>query len=207
MNLTRNKSYSIKDYAKREVNLLPNEVFQVSRKKFMNVILAFVVISCVFAFGFYENHLIQETKRLEDDTLYKKAAVAKERNNLDQQEIILSLDNRIAMKEFLLDYIFSTNRSVVEIIHVFESTLNGEVYLNSLHANSYDTFVINASATSHEAISYLINQLKRLKTQDNQLYFESVFTNGITRNEDEEGNISFLFQIECTFEGGLNETE
>lgn len=203
MKLTRNKTYSIKDYAKREVNLLPHEVHQVSRKKFMNIAIVLVLISCVAAFGFYEFTVYQETKDLEDETLYKRAAVAKEKNELNQQEIILSLDDRITMKESLLGYIFSTNRSVVEIINVFESTLTGEIYLNSLLANSYDSFVINASATSPEAVSYLINQLKRLKTQDGDQYFESVFTAGITRNEDEDGNVSYLFQVECSFEGGL----
>lgn len=207
MNLKRSKNYSLKDYSKRVVNLLPSEVHKVSRMKIYAFLLIFMIMSGAVAFAFYEYNIIQDTKAYEDDTMYKRAIISKEQKNVANQNIVLSLGNRISVKEGILNYIFYTNRSVVDILDTFESTLNGEVYLNSLMADSYESFVISASATSHEAISYLINQLKLLKTPEGEKYFTSVFTNSISRNEDEDGNVLFLFQVDCKFEGGLYETE
>lgn len=207
MNFIRKKKYSIKDYAKREVNLLPSEFYQISRQRIVNLLGIFIALSLVVSFGLYERAIYKETKSIEDETFAQKVMIQRNSKRLENQEIILGLQERIAVKEMLLDFIRNTNHSIVEVIDMFESKLNGEIYLNSLMANSYDAFVISASATSHEAITALINQLKHMEDVSGQRYFSDVFTNAITRSVDDEGNVLLLFQLECTFEGGLSEVK
>jgi hypothetical protein len=167
--------------------------------------MAFIVaILLVFSFAFYEYSLIKKTDEFKESTTKMQIQIQSNQETMDNQAIIMSLGNRIALKEVLLNFIFSSNRSIVDILDVFESNTNSEVYLTNLSANSTESFVINASATSHEAISHLINQLKLLKKPNGDKYFESVFTSGITRNEDEDGLVSYLFQLNCNFEGGTD---
>lgn len=204
MKLGNKKSYSIKDYAKREVNLLPDSHRRVGKFKFAKFMAFIVAILLVFSFAFYEYSLIKKTDEFKESTTKMQIQIQSNQETMDNQAIIMSLGNRIALKEVLLNFIFSSNRSIVDILDVFESNTNSEVYLTNLSANSTESFVINASATSHEAISHLINQLKLLKKPNGDKYFESVFTSGITRNEDEDGLVSYLFQLNCNFEGGTD---
>lgn len=203
LKLTKGKSYGLNDYAKREVNLLPNDFHKIAKAKLTIIasIALFIIFCSVFAF--YEYTVIMDTDALIEDTEQMRYIISDKQQEIENQNIIISLGNRIELKEVLLNFIFSTNRSIVHILDTFESSLNGEIYLNSLTANSHEMFVINASATSHEAISHLINQLKLLDTLDDEKYFSEVFTNGINRTADDDGNVLYLFQLNCKFEGGI----
>ncbi|MCH4888803.1 hypothetical protein EZV73_14505 [Acidaminobacter sp. JC074] len=203
MKLGKSKVYSLKDYKQREVNLLPPDFHRGARIKAGILMFVALCIVAVGAFAFYEYTVIRDTKALEEETIIKKAAIAKNQNTISKQNIIMSLDTRIALKEFLLDYVFTANRSLSEMIDLFESKLNGEVYLTSLTADSSTSLTVSASALSHEAVSYTINQLKLLSFEDGTKYFDTVTTNGIVRNEDEDGNVTYLFQLECKFGGGV----
>jgi len=203
LKLRNNKSYSIKDYKKREVNLLPSEFNKIGKVKAAILVVICLCIVAVGAFGYYEYTVYKDTDAIEAQTSAKRAEIHKNQKLINNQKIIMSIEQRITKKEFLLDYIFLTNRSISEMIEIFEKTLNGEVYLTSLTADSSNTFVISASALSHEAISYTINQLKLLTYDDGTKYFDDVYTQGIVRNEDEDGNVLYLFQLNCEFGGGL----
>ncbi|MBI9011996.1 MAG: hypothetical protein JEZ08_07155 [Clostridiales bacterium] len=203
MKLRNNKSYGLKDYKKREVNLLPSDFHKVGRLKATITVLMALFIIAVGAFGYFEYTVYKDIEVIEGQTSAKRAEIIKNQRVINNQKIILTIEQRIAKKEFLLDYIFLTNRSISEMIEIFEKTLNGEVYLTSLTADSSTSFVISASALSHEAISYTINQLKLLTYDDGTKYFDDVFTQGIVRNEDEDGNVLYLFQLNCEFGGGL----
>lgn len=193
----------MKDYRNKEINLLPDDFHKVNKKR---VFLAFLISLCVIIvclFSFYEYTLFHDTNNMEDEISAMKTAISSNSQKIENQSIIINLGNRIEMKEILLNFIFSTNRSIIDILDTFEASMNGEIYLASLSANSTDTFTISASATSTEAISYLINKLKLLRTVEDTRYFESVFVNGITRSEDESGNVLYLFQLNCKFGGGV----
>ena len=203
MKLRNNKSYSLKDYKKREVNLLPSDFHKVGKVKTAILVLTALFIIAVGAFGYFEYTVYKDIEAIEEQTIAKRAEILKNQKVINNQKIILTIEQRIAKKEFLLDYIFFTNRSISEMIEIFEKTLNGEVYLTSLTADSSTSFLISASALSHEAISYTINQLKLLTYEDGTKYFDDVYTQGIVRNEDEDGNVLYLFQLNCEFGGGL----
>ena len=203
MKLRNNKSYSLKDYKKREVNLLPSDFHKVGKVKTAILVLTALFIIAVGAFGYFEYTVYKDIEAIEEQTIAKRAEILKNQKVINNQKIILTIEQRIAKKEYLLDYIFFTNRSISEMIEIFEKTLNGEVYLTSLTADSSTSFLISASALSHEAISYTINQLKLLTYEDGTKYFDDVYTQGIVRNEDEDGNVLYLFQLNCEFGGGL----
>ena len=203
MKLRKSKVYSLKDYKQREVNLLPPDFHRGAKIRTGVLMLVAVCIVAVGAFAFYEYTVIRDTKTLVEETQAKRIEIKKNENEIAKQNVIVTLDQRIALKEFLLDYVFTANRSLSEMVEVFESKLNGEVYLTSLTADSSSNLTVSASALSHEAISYTINQLKLLTYEDGTKYFDDVTTNGIVRNEDEDGNVTYLFQLECEFGGGL----
>ena len=203
MKLRKSKVYSLKDYKQREVNLLPSDFHRGAKIRTGVLMLVAVCIVAVGAFAFYEYTVIRDTKTLVEETQAKRIEIKKNENEITKQNVIVTLDQRIALKEFLLDYVFTANRSLSEMVEVFESKLNGEVYLTSLTADSSSNLTVSASALSHEAISYTINQLKLLTYEDGTKYFDDVTTNGIVRNEDEDGNVTYLFQLECEFGGGL----
>lgn len=203
MKLRNKKSYSLKDYKKREVNLLPSDFHKVGKIKTAILVLTALFIIAVGAFGYFEYTVYKDIEAIEEQTIAKRAEILKNQKVINNQKIILTIEQRIAKKEFLLDYIFFTNRSISEMIEIFEKTLNGEVYLTSLTADSSTSFLVSASALSHEAISYTINQLKLLTYEDGTKYFDDVYTQGIVRNEDEDGNVLYLFQLNCEFGGGL----
>ena len=202
MKLRKSKVYSLKDYKQREVNLLPSDFHRGAKIRAGVLILIAVCIVAVGAFAFYEYTVIRDTKLLVEETQTKRIEIAKSQNVINDQNIVVSLDTRIALKEYLLDYVFTANRSISEMIDLLESRLNGEVYFTSLTADSNESLTVSASAISHEAISYTINQLKLLAYEDGTKYFDDVTTNGIVRNEDEDGNVTYLFQLECQFGGG-----
>ncbi len=203
LKLRKSKVYSLKDYKQREVNLLPSDFHRGAKIRTGVLMLVAVCIVAVGAFAFYEYTVIRDTKTLVEETQAKRIEIKKNENEIAKQNVIVTLDQRIALKEFLLDYVFTANRSLSEMVEVFESKLNGEVYLTSLTADSGSKLTVSASALSHEAISYTINQLKLLTYEDGTKYFDDVTTNGIVRNEDEDGNVTYLFQLECEFGGGL----
>lgn len=203
MKLRNNKSYSLKDFKKREVNLLPSDFHKVGKVKNAILVLTALFIIAVGAFGYFEYTVYKEIEAIEIQTSIKRAEILKNQKVINNQKIILTIEQRIAKKEVLLDYIFLTNRSISDMIEIFEKTLNGEVYLTSLTADSSSSFIISASALSHEAISYTINQLKLLTHEEGTKYFDEVYTQGIVRNEDEDGNVLYLFQLNCEFGGGL----
>jgi len=203
LKLRKSKVYSLKDYKQREVNLLPSDFHRGAKIRTGVLMLVAVCIVAVGAFAFYEYTVIRDTKTLVEETQAKRIEIKKNENEITKQNVIVTLDQRIALKEFLLDYVFTANRSLSEMVEVFESKLNGEVYLTSLTADSSSNLTVSASALSHEAISYTINQLKLLTYEDGTKYFDDVTTNGIVRNEDEDGNVTYLFQLECEFGGGL----
>ncbi len=202
MKLRKSKVYSLKDYKQREVNLLPSDFHRGAKIRAGVLILIAVCIVAVGAFAFYEYTVIRDTKLLVEETQTKRIEIAKSQNVINDQNIVVSLDTRIDLKEYLLDYVFTANRSISEMIDLLESRLNGEVYFTSLTADSNESLTVSASAISHEAISYTINQLKLLAYEDGTKYFDDVTTNGIVRNEDEDGNVTYLFQLECQFGGG-----
>jgi hypothetical protein len=160
-------------------------------------------IIAVGAFGYYEFSVYQNTKIVKEDTQVKRVEIAKNQKTINNQKAVMSIDQRITRKELVLDYLFMINRPIDEIIDMFEQTLNGEVYLTSMSADSSSTFVVSATALSNEAISYTINQLKLLSYEDGTKYFESVTTQGIVPNIDEDGNELYLFQLNCVFGGGV----
>ena len=208
MNLNKTKSFTLKDYRKKEINLLPSDFHKVSKVKLYTTFVVFLCVIAVGVFAYYEYTIFKETSDFKDEIMVKQAAINANNQKIENQNLIINLGNRIELKEILLSFIFSTNRSIVDILDTFEASLNGEIYLASLNANSTDAFTISSSSTSNEAISLLINRLKLLKTVDGDKYFSSVFVNGITRTEDEEGNVLYLFQLNCQFEGGIvDETE
>lgn len=202
MKLKRNKSYNIKDYRKREVNLLPSNFHRIGRMKIIMTMTIALCIVVIGAFAYYEFSYYQEIKEIQHQTELKRNAISDNQKTINNQNVIVSIERRIAKKEFLLDYIYLSNRSLYDMIDKFEQTLNGEVYLTSLSADSSSKLVVSASAISHEAISYTINQLKHLVHEDGSKYFSDVFTQGIVRNEDENGSVLYLFQLTCEFEGG-----
>jgi len=202
LKLRKSKVYSLKDYKQREVNLLPSDFHRGAKIRAGVLILIAVCIVAVGAFAFYEYTVIRDTKLLVEETQTKRIEIAKSQNVINDQNIVVSLDTRIDLKEYLLDYVFTANRSISEMIDLLESRLNGEVYFTSLTADSNESLTVSASAISHEAISYTINQLKLLAYEDGTKYFDDVTTNGIVRNEDEDGNVTYLFQLECQFGGG-----
>lgn len=203
MRLNKNKTYSLKDYQKREVNLLPSNFHRANRIKFGFLMFVAFCVVCVGAFAYYEYSYYQETKDIIHQTKVKREAIADNQKIINNQNIVFSIEQRIAKKEVLLAYIYYSNRSLSDIIDTIESSLNGEVYFTSFKADSSTSVVISASALSHEAISHTINKLKLITNDDNSKYFTDVYTNGIVRNEDENGNILYLFQLECKFEGGV----
>jgi hypothetical protein len=203
LKIGKGKSYSIKDYKSREVNLLPSDFNRGARIKTGIIVLIALAIMAVGAFGYYEFTVIQRTAELEDLTQQRIVDIAKNQKIIQKQQVIESIDQRIVIKEALLDYIFMINRPIDEIIDVFEKSLNGELYLTSITVNSTESLNIAASSLSHEAVSFTINQLKLMTTEDGEKYFDEVFTNGIVRNVDEAGNVTYLFQLECKFGGGV----
>ena len=203
MKFGKSKNYALKDYQSREVNLLPSDFHRAGRiKGYIVMFIALCVIS-IGAFGYYEYTVINETQALKDDAQARRVEIAKNQQVINNQKAVISIDQRIAKKELLLDYIYIANRPIDEIIDVFENSLNGEIYLSSMSADSTTSFVVSASALSYEAASYTINQLKLLTYDDGTKYFDSVSTQGIVRNEDEDGNVLYLFQLNCEFGGGL----
>jgi len=203
LRLNKNKTYSLKDYQKREVNLLPSNFHRANKIKFGFMLFVAFCVICVGAYAYYEYTYYQETKDIIYQTQAKREAIADNQKIINNQNVIFSIEQRIAKKEVLLDYIDYSNRSISNIINTIEDSLNGEVYFTNFKANSTESVVISASAISHESISYTINQLKLITNDNNTKYFTDVFTNGIVRNEDENGNILYLFQLECSFEGGV----
>lgn len=203
MKLGNKKGYSLKDYANKEVNLLPSDFHRGAQVR-MGILVGIILIGILIGmFAYYEFTVYKDTQDLNNEIMLKKAVITANEQEIENQNIILSLGSRIQLKELLLDYIFSTNRSVVDILESFETTLNGEVYLDSLTANSTDSFVITATTTSYKSIVIFINKMKLLETEDGEKYFSIVFTNGITRNVDDDGVITYTFQLDCTFEGGI----
>lgn len=207
MFLKSKKVYKIKDYKNREVNLLPRDLYQVSRQRVLGIAgLVILVISIAIVIG-YEYSLIQMRNDLESEIKRKTVEMSSITTSIQNQNVIKSLETRINQKKILIDFIDDRNRSILEIINLFESATMNEIYLTSLSADSEDSFVISATATSNEAISYIINRLKYLEQADGSPYFTKVFTNGIVRNQNEDGNILYLFQLQCEFEGGINEVK
>lgn len=205
MKLRNKKSYSLKDFKNREVNLLPSDFNKGAKIRLgLMIIIAFFAIA-VGAFGYYEFSVYQETQNMKDEIIAKQNKIKMNQKTIDNQKIIVTLDQRIATKEFLLEYIFAANKSIVEMLDLLEDSLNGEVYLTSLTADSTQSLTIGASSLSHEAISHLINQLKLIKDSNGNKFFNDVTTKGIVRNVDEDGNVTYLFQLECEFGGGLYE--
>jgi len=203
LKIGKGKSYSIKDYKSREVNLLPSDFNRGARIKSGITVVIIFAIMAVGAFGYFEYTVIQRTSELEDLTQQRIVDIAKNQRIIQKQNIIESIDQRIVIKEALLDYIYLINRPIDEIIDMFEKALNGELYLTSFSVNSSESLTVSASALSHEAISYTINQLKLMTDVDGEKYFDKVYTNGIVRNVDEAGNVTYLFQLECEFGGGV----
>lgn len=207
LKIGKSKAYSLKDYSKREVNLLPADYYKAGRIKiYTTLVIAFVIVAVGF-FGFYEYSIYRNTKELEKATHERRVEIAKNQRVINNQNVIVSLDQRIAKKELLLAYIFKLNRPITEIVELFESTLNGEVYLSSLTVDSQASLVVSASALSSESIGLTINKLKHIKDADGNKYFDDVTTQGIVRNEDEDGNVLYLFQLNCEFGGVANEVE
>jgi heme/copper-type cytochrome/quinol oxidase subunit 2 len=203
--LKKSKAYSVKDYKNKDINLLPPEFSKVSRTRLLSLIAVACSVIAIVAFGYYEYSIYNQTKDYENDTLVKKMIIQANNQKVENQMIILSLGERIQRKEILLDYIFSTNRSVIQILDRFENSLNTEVYLSSLTADSTDSFSILATADSHEDVSQLINELKLLKKPDGNKYFEDVFVSGLTLKEDYLGDKHQVFELHCKFEGGVED--
>lgn len=207
MKLGNKKSYDLKDFKNREVNLLPSDYHKGAKIRLGLAIVLAICIMGVGAFAYYEYSIYKETQLLYDEISARQLSIAKNQRVINDQKVIVTIDNRIAMKEFLLNYIFDSNASIVDMLNQFESTLNGEIYLTSLTMNSTNSLTVSASSLSHEAISFVINRLKLLQYEDGTKYFDDVTTKGIVRNVDEEGNVTYLFQLECEFGGGLYEVK
>ena len=205
MKIGKSKNYALKDYQSREVNLLPSDFHRAGRIKIYILLFIAVCIIAVGAFGYYEYTVFDNTKALKESTQLKRVEIAKSQKQISNQKAIISIDQRITQKEMILDYLFLINRPIDEIMNVFEQSMNGEVYLTSMTADSSSSFVVSATALSHEAISFTINQLKLLTYDDGSKYFNTVTTQGIVRNEDEAGNVLYLFQLNCEFGGGVTD--
>jgi hypothetical protein len=197
----------LKDFKNREVNLLPSDFHKGAKIRFGLMIVIAMFVIAVGAFGYYEFSVYQDTQNLKDEIVAKQSKINMNQRTINNQKIIVTLDQRIATKEFLLEYIFAANKSIVDMLDLFEYSLNGEVYLTSLTADSTQSLTVSASSLSHEGISHLINQLKLITDTEGNKFFDDVTTKGIVRNVDEDGNVTYLFQLECQFGGGLYEVK
>lgn len=207
MFLRKKKVYRLKDFKNREVNLLPRDLYKISKKRIIAMATTAILMIFVSLFIGFELTMIKTTEDMRSEIDFKSIEIASDQSVIQNQTIIKSLDSRISQRELLINFIDSKNRSILVAIEAFEELTINEVYLTSLSANSENSFVISATATSNESISYLINQLKLMTQSDGSPYFTKVFTNGIVRNENDEGNVLYLFQIQCEFEGGLDEAQ
>lgn len=210
MIFNKTKIYTIKNYSKKQINLLPDEINKVKRNNLMSIMLVILLVVIVALFGYYEYTIIKETKELQDEIQISNTIFVSKSQIVENQNIILSLSDRITLKEELLNYIFSTNRSIINILQTFESSSNNVIFINSLSANSTNSFIISGKSLTTEGISALVNKLKKLKTITGEKYFSNVMISGITRvvigvkNE----SVEYQFQMTCEFEGGIdNEIE
>ncbi len=199
----KNKIYGLKDYQNKEVNLLSSEYKTSVLSKLLSVFLVLIILAGLGFAGYYEYNVYMDNKQLEVDIDGLRSEIKKNKAVINKQKIIMSVEEQISLKEGVLLGLILTNHPIYDSLEYFESVLNGELYVSSISVDSKESFIVSASAISHEAISYTINRLKLLKYENGAKIFSDVYTNSIVRNEDEDGNVLYLFQLNCDFEGGM----
>lgn len=199
------KTYSLKDYRKREVNLLPIDFHKAGRDKALKFLVFAVIVLGIGAFGYYEYTVFDETNQLETQIEEMTKKINSNNITIADQDVITQIDERIRDRESKIEILEFINRDLYDILDKVENSLNGEIYLSSLALDSQNSVVLDAAAFSNEAISYTINQLKLLKDADGEKYFYDVSTQSIIREETDDGNVLFLFQLSCEFFGGVND--
>ncbi len=211
MILNKSKVYSIKNYKDKDINLLPPELTRVNRTRLLTIVAALLCSVVVVVFAIYEFSLYNKTNDYKTNTLNMQGDIQENNQRIENQNIIISLGERIKRKDMLLTYISDSNRSIIDILLTFESQLNVEIYLSALTANSEESLSIIGSSTSHEGVSELINQLKFLTwvdtledgTQVEISYFEDVFLSSMTLEIDENDVEYQVFELHCKFQGGV----
>ncbi len=196
------KKYSLKDYKNREVNLLSSDMTSTS-SNVSAILIVLILVVAIGVVGYLEYNVYVENKDLEAEINTMTVEITKNKSIADKQKMIMSVEDKIAMKEGVLFGLLYTNRPIYNTLEYFESVLDGELYISNIAVDSKEAMVISATAISHEAISYTINRLKLLRYENGARVFSDVYTDSISRNEDEDGNILYLFQLNCDFEGGM----
>jgi Tfp pilus assembly protein PilN len=187
------KMPSKKDYLKKEINLLPEDISQRKKRKIRIFSYAFASILIISLMAGY-NYRLDKTI---EDMLGEKATIEAQIEGLtvteNEQLLIFALNSKIDEKANEIKAFELITPKAIPIINVLENTMPEGVSLSSLNRTEAGVSIIGVTDSRQSVAEYLHN----LKNED---MFDSVVVNSISADILENGSSkTFRFSIDCKF--------
>jgi len=182
---------SKREYLKKEINLLPEDLGQRKKKYTRNFIyfLALAIFIGSMAGGYIYLDLTMKEKVAEKTKLENSIMALTEKEN--DQGLILYLNSRVEAKSKAIMEFELISPKIIPVLNSLENNMPAKLSFTSLGKDETG-LMIEGEASSQEVIAELLHNLK------NEDLFESVVVETISTNSL-ENNQGFYFTMQCQF--------
>lgn len=188
----KNKSSS-SEYRNKDLNFLTKEYIEemnfAKKRMRKNISLIIAILLLVGPYAFIEFQM----KSLTEELISVTEELETYRETKEQQDFVISLQERIERKRDRLRVLEEENKSIIGITYMIEESIPNGVKLGSTNIDSSGNVAITATAGSQEQIASLIHNLRQKE------HFIDIFVPGIQRSSSESGVVRYSFSLRCNF--------
>jgi len=199
------KTPSLKDYRKKDINLLPDEIrVQKKQTTFFSLLLICILLSALLVGTNYIQSK-QAIKRIEEEIELERTKIANLKTSESLYGILSTHVTRIEYKDHILNDLDSLNHSPIKVFKLLEDSTPKDVIYLSVNFNSENLVQINGKSNSKESIADFLYNLKKV-TVDKNKFYTKVFVSQISESSDgTKTSNEYQFNIKCEFGGANNE--
>ncbi len=186
------KQVRLKDYSRKDINLLPKEYFNKKKLRYKALTISLTFILILSSASGYYYYLLNKIEKVNQEKIRVESRIKDLTRTRNEQDIFLALENRVDAKLKLLKSIEENNASLVIITSIVEKNLPKDITFLNMNSNSDGNITISGVSGSNASIAQFIHNLKETN------FFGDVFVSNITKNNI-SGMNHYSFSLVCKY--------